>query len=293
MSGAHTGRGEPVIIERGRAKINLTLHIGRRARSKLHPLESLVAFARIGDVLSAAPAHDFSLTVDGPFGASLSTDDDNLVLRAAHKANQTLNLPGAAFRLTKNLPVASGIGGGSADAAAAIRALEILAGHSAQLSNIDLMDIGADVPVCYHNRPALMRGAGEALEFLPDMPDFPAILVNPGIAVSTAHIFTVFDETHAEPFDPPAHLQSRDILARALAGGNDLQAPASSLAPEIVRVLMTMALQDGARLTRMSGSGATCFALFETEAQAEAARAAIASAHPKWWVCATQIGGAP
>lgn len=273
------------VIERARAKINLTLHVGKSASGGLHPLESLVMFAQFGDRLTARRADGISLEINGPFGKGLSAGEDNLIMKTARQ----MGGQGAAFTLTKNLPIASGIGGGSADAAAAARALLAI---DRNRSSGSLMDIGADVPVCFQSRTCIMRGAGEQVEILNNDTVYPCVLVNPGTAVSTAQIFKAYDHTRPRPHQPAPHMKGDDLIAIALEGKNDLQTIACEFEPEIVRVLLELAAQPGVRLSRMSGSGATCFGIFETSSQARMAAAHLGSKYTHWWAEATQLGGA-
>ena len=273
------------------AKINLWLHVTGRRPDGYRELDSLVAFADVGDRLSAAPAQELTLTVSGPFAAALGAGADNLVLRAARSLAAHCGIPAqAALHLHKNLPVASGIGGGSADAAAALRLCARL--WRADIGNAAMarlaLDLGADVPACLAGRTARMTGIGEKLAPPdPAPPAAPAVLVNPGIAVSTGQVF----EALAGPFGSPAENRGGDFAGRAAANRNDLEAPAIALVPEIAGVLAALRAAPGLRLARMSGSGATCFGLFDGAAAAEAAARAIAAAHPAWWVAACSIGG--
>ena len=273
------------------AKINLWLHVTGRRPDGYRELDSLVAFADVGDRLSAAPAQELTLTVSGPFAAALDAGADNLVLRAARSLAAHCGIPAqAALHLHKNLPVASGIGGGSADAAAALRLCARL--WRADIGNAAMarlaLDLGADVPACLAGRTARMTGIGEKLAPPdPAPPAAPAVLVNPGIAVSTGQVF----EALAGPFGSPAENRGGDFAGRAAANRNDLEAPAIALVPEIADVLAALRAAPGLRLARMSGSGATCFGLFDGAAAAEAAARAIAAAHPAWWVAACSIGG--
>ncbi len=273
------------------AKINLWLHVTGRRPDGYRELDSLVAFADVGDRLSAAPAQELTLTVSGPFAAALDAGADNLVLRAARSLAAHCGIPAqAALHLHKNLPVASGIGGGSADAAAALRLCARL--WRADIGNAAMarlaLDLGADVPACLAGRTARMTGIGEKLAPPdPAPPAAPAVLVNPGIAVSTGQVF----EALAGPFGSPAENRGGDFAGRAAANRNDLEAPAIALVPEIAGVLAALRAAPGLRLARMSGSGATCFGLFDGPAAAEATARAIAAAHPAWWVAACSIGG--
>jgi 4-diphosphocytidyl-2-C-methyl-D-erythritol kinase len=266
------------------AKVNLALHVRRRRPDGYHDIETLFAFAEDGDRLTVAPADRLTLAVTGPFAAALDGDgEDNLVLRAARAlAAATRVDAGAALTLDKRLPVASGIGGGSADAAAALRLL-------ARLWRVDLpaglaMTIGADVPACIASVTARGEGRGERLQALGDgLAGRAMLLVNPGVAVSTAQVFAGWDGVDR------GALGAGDPLAAAAAGRNDLEPAARALAPEIDAVLTLLAAQPGAGLVRMSGSGATCFALFDSVAARDAADAAIAGRRPSWWRLVTAL----
>ena len=279
-----------VLQARAPAKINLWLHVTGRRPDGYRELDSLVAFADIGDRLTAAPAAGLSLSVTGPFAGALGDGADNLVLKAAQALAEHCGVPAnAALRLEKTLPVAAGIGGGSADAAAALRLCarlwqaDIGADELARLA----LGLGADVPACLAGRTARMRGIGERLAPLdPAPPAVPAVLVNPGVPVSTWRVFDAL----AEPFSPPARDRGSELAARAAPNRNDLEAPAIALAPDIAQVLAALRAAPGLRLARMSGSGATCFGLFGGDAEAAAAARAIAAARPAWWVAACQIG---
>lgn len=278
-----------------RAKINLFLHAGTKRADGYHALLSWVAFAGVGDRLTADIAGDgISLTIDGAFGRGLEADSDNLVRRAAEAMRAEPGAPrGAALHLTKSLPVASGIGGGSADAAAALHLLNELWGMN--LPGERLMEIGAglgsDVPVCVYNRSAIISGRGEAVQAGPELPPVPIVLVNPGIAVSTADIFARLDARRGvAPVALPNGIADAGRLAAILAAtGNDLEAPARARAPAIGEVLAALKAQDGALIARMSGSGATCFALFAEVGAAQNAAIAIKRARPAWWVSASRL----
>lgn len=264
------------MIHSAPAKLNLALHVTGRRADGYHLLDSLVAFAATGDRLRVASGPD-RLIVDGPFAGDVPAGADNLCLRAARAMGTT-----ATIHLTKNLPVASGIGGGSADAAAVMRALAAQ-GHALPDNPAAL---GADIPVCLAGQPTRMRGIGERLDPVPDMPRLPLVLVNPGIPLSTPAVFAAL-AGRDNPGLPDPDWQDAGGLIRWLQGTrNDLQAPAITLAPVIAQVLGD--LQDqGARLARMSGSGATCFGLFDSADAA--ARAAAALARPGWWVTASEL----
>jgi len=267
------------------AKVNLALHvIGRRADG-YHLLDSLVVFAGVGDTVRAEDAPELSLTLDGPMAAGLAVEGDNLVLRAA----RFLGVAGAALRLTKRLPVASGIGGGSADAAATIRALCRLSGRALP-EPAATAGLGADVPVCLAGRPARMSGIGEVLADLPPLPPVWLVLANPGVAVPTPAIFAALDRRDNPPLPAMPDLPTARALANYLATcRNDLEPPARALQPVIGTVLEALAAQPGCLMARMSGSGATCFGLFEAEADARTAADAIRVRQPGWWVAATPV----
>ncbi len=268
--------------ERARAKVNLFLHVLGRRADGYHLLDSLAVFPDVADVVSMTHADALQLEVTGPFGAALS-GGDNLVLRAARALLAAAPAThGAALALDKHLPVASGIGGGSADAAAALRLLNRVWGlglSAPQLAAIAL-GLGADVPVCLASEPARMGGVGELIGVAPALPDCGIVLVNPGVPVATADVF----RTRTEAFSEPATLPPRWADARALAAdlallSNDLEAPAIQLCPPIGNALAWLHTQPGCRFARMSGSGATCFGLFDS-----AAAAAAAATPPRgWW----------
>lgn len=272
--------------EIGYAKINLALHVRKRELDGYHRLETLFAFAEEGDRLSVSEAETLSLAVTGPFAAGLSAGPDNLVLRAAETLRQTSGVKaGAALVLDKRLPIASGIGGGSADAAAALR---LLCRHwQLGASEQDLLAIaaglGADVPACVLSRTARGEGKGDRLIPLlaPELGGKPLLLVNPGAAVSTAAVFAAWDGIDRGPLGPGA--------AAAVGGRNDLEAAARRIAPEIADVLAVLAALDNVLVSRMSGSGATCFALFDTLGQRDQAQRRVAELRPHWWQLASRL----
>ena len=273
------------------AKINLTLRvIGRRADG-YHELESLVAFADIGDRLSFHPADDTALGVGGRFGAAIGATADNLVLKARDALGARVpNLRGGHFTLDKNLPVAAGIGGGSSDAAAALRLLARVNGIA--LDDPRLMAaalaVGADVPVCVAAQARVMRGVGEILSTPLDLPPLPAVLVNPGVATATRDVFRAFAGMSGSA--TPLGDVPRDNLVDFLhAHGNDLTPAAIVCVPLIGEVLDTLAALPGMRLARMSGSGSTCFALFDSRKAAARAAKHLTEARPDWWVAATTL----
>jgi len=270
-----------------RAKINLTLHVGAVNRDGYHLLQSLVVFADIGDEVSmemSETAHGPRLTISGPFAGGLGRSEDNLILRAA--ALVRFEGKGApVFHLVKNLPIASGLGGGSADAAAAVRLLCAHTGQNPQDYLGKLVKLGADIPVCLGSSTCRMGGIGEHIIPMPGLGQIHAVLVNPGLSLSTAKVFKAFEE---RPDTVPQ--KNGSLLIMALAGRNDLQAPAIGLAPMIGDVLALLGAQPDCQLARMSGSGATCFGLFPTAKTARNAAAQIKSVHPDWWSVATVLG---
>ncbi len=274
------------------AKINLNLHVTRKRPDGYHDLQSLVAFADVGDVLVLERGSEFSLVIDGPFAAGLAGDTDNLILKAARALRPRLSTA-AHIRLTKNLPVASGIGGGSADAAATFRGLLALDGKDiAAEKDIGALaaTLGSDIPVSLESATAWMEGRGEIVTRLPPLPAAYIVLVNPGVSVSTADVFRrlTIREGDAPLAPPPAFRALSDLVNYLASTRNDLEAPARAVAPVIGTVLEALA-QAGAEFVRMSGSGATCFGLFESAAKAESAAGAIGKAQPSWWSCAGSL----
>lgn len=266
------------------AKVNLFLHVTGRRADGYHLLDSLAVFGPAADLLTAAPAEALSLTLDGPFGAALQAEPDNLVLRAARALAAAAGVaPRAALTLRKHLPVASGIGGGSADAAAALRLLNRMWGAGLDDAALRALaaPLGADVPVCVASTPARMQGVGELVSPGPRLPPCGLLLVNPGVPLATPAVF----RARAPGFSAEARLPAAWPDAAAMAADlahltNDLEAPARALCPEVGEVLSALAALPGAMLARMSGSGATCFALFATPAEARAAEGLLPA---QWW----------
>ncbi len=285
------GRG--VLRRFAPAKINLYLHVLGRGDDGYHRLDSLVAFAGVGDTIEVAPADDLGLTLSGPQSAALTATGDNLVLRAARRLRAEAGVTqGAAIRLNKILPVAAGIGGGSADAAATLHALAALwridAGAD-DLARVGLA-LGADVPVCLAGRAVFVGGIGEDLTPAPALPAAHLVLVNPGAALATKEVFAA----RQGPFGQTARFTAAPADAAALAGvlaarANDLEAPARRLLPAVDDVRAALAAEDGCLLARMSGSGATCFGLFAAETEAAAAAARLSRHAPEWWVAAAPL----
>jgi 4-diphosphocytidyl-2-C-methyl-D-erythritol kinase len=284
------------LVETAPAKVNLTLRVLGRRSDGYHEISSLVAFAGCGDTLSLWPGGDLALRVRGPRAAAAGETADNLVLKAARAL--AAKIPGiglGTFALDKHLPVAAGLGGGSADAAAALRLLARangLAGDDPRLYEA-ARATGADVPVCLDPRIRLMRGIGEVLSAPLDWPALPAVLANPGAALATKAVFAGWRPRAAPPLDLAVLEKPMGVaqFVEFLAGqSNDLEAAAIALAPAIAEVLAALRELPGCALARMSGSGATCFALFAAAPQAKAAAEALARKYPNWWVRATVLG---
>ncbi len=289
------------------AKVNLFLHVGPVQPNGRHELDSLVMFAgeEAADRLSAMTSDDLSMTITGPGMTNpdhIGPVDDNLVLRAARALQaETGTSQGAAFTLEKHLPIAAGIGGGSADAAAALRLLTEMWGTDPAAARKIAPALGGDVPVALQGHASLMQGEGERVRRAAGLPRVPALLVNPNLACPTGPIFRAYDEAGGgagfrefgavPPFGPPFE-RVRDLVHWLGNQRNDLQAPAIAAVPEITGVLDTLQALPDVLLTRMSGSGATCFALFETDAAARRAEALLAADRPDWWVRATSLGDA-
>lgn len=277
------------------AKINLYLHVTGRREDGYHFLDSLIVFAELADTIEVEAADDLVLKIDGPFAAGLPVDQTNLVLQAATSlARRTGIKAGARITLHKNLPVAAGIGGGSADAAATLLALRNL--WQISIDDVALhtlaTQLGADVPVCLDTRPSLIAGIGHDISQTPPLPEFALLLVNPGQPISTAEVFGKLHDQNAT--NPPWRERPSDpaALAHALAQRrNDLEKPAICLAPIIGEVINSVAALPGCLLARMSGSGATCFGLFEDLAGAETAARKLTATRTDWWVKASGIEG--
>lgn len=274
-------------IEPAYAKINLALHVRRRGADGYHDLETLFAFAQHGDQLMLRDAP--GLTIEGPFAAGLSGEADNLVTRAAKAFAETFGTAERGFALNKRLPIASGIGGGSADAAAALRLLAKVEGVDPESPEMMAIaaSLGADVPACLLSRTT--RGTGRGDRLVPvesgELADMPLLLVNPRAPMSTAAVFKRWDGFDRGP------LLEGDPLAVATFARNDLEDPAAQIDPRVADVLNYMRQQPGARLVRMSGSGATCFALFNDVEARDEASAVIYSHAPHWWQMRTRIRG--
>jgi 4-diphosphocytidyl-2-C-methyl-D-erythritol kinase len=277
------------------AKINLYLHVTGRLDNGYHTLDSLIAFADTGDSIEIEPALEFQFRIKGTYASMFtakeldaSPDSSNIAVQAAWTlARAAQKIPTVRITLTKNLPLAAGLGGGSSDAASVVwglcewwgipRGAHYLPGLMAKL--------GADVPVCFNCRAARVRGIGDVIDPAPPMGEFPLVLVNPGIECATKEVFARFTGSYREPQALPVAMDNlKDMAVFLKTRHNDLEGPALEIAPEIGAVLNALQGQKGCAFARMSGSGATCFALFESEGQAQKAAKAIASKNPGWWV---------
>jgi 4-diphosphocytidyl-2-C-methyl-D-erythritol kinase len=287
----------PAMTDEGRAKVNLTLRVIGRRTDGYHDIESVVAFADCADRLTLTPGSELSLSMSGPLAQACGATSDNLVLKAARLlAERVPDLKIGSFTLDKVLPVAAGIGGGSADAAAALRLLAKLTGLS--LDDERLLDValetGADVPVCLASRACDMTGVGETLTPL-SLPIIPCVMVNPCVPVATRDVFTALGLRSGELLVgatdvlggidwPQAGASVEDWVEVLAEGVNDLEAPATRIQPVIGEVIEALNATNGAWLARMSGSGATCFAIYENTADAGRAAGKIQREHPDWWV---------
>lgn len=274
--------------ELARAKVNLTLHVAAPIASGkwegYHPLESLVVFADFGDVLTFSPSNQSAVHYAGPFSTNFVD-----IMGGRNSMVEALEMCGVQdsmdICLEKNIPIAAGLGGGTADAAAVLRAFD-------PKGKVHPIKIGADGPVCHLSRTAVMEGIGEVITPQPGLGQLSAVLINPGVAISTGAIFKAMD---SEPRAKVPVMTSRegDLLSRALSGENDMQETAMFQAPIIADVLRVLAQQAGCELARMSGSGATCFGIFRSDSQAQAAARHLSKAQPEWWVRACRLGDHP
>ncbi|MER8565475.1 4-(cytidine 5'-diphospho)-2-C-methyl-D-erythritol kinase [Mesorhizobium sp. M0924] len=275
------------------AKINLALHVTGKRADGYHLLESLVVFTRFGDRVEIEPADADRFSVSGRYATSVPIDDSNLVVKAREALRRQAgqqSTPPVAIRLEKNLPVASGVGGGSSDAAAVLQGLVRTWGldiGEAELSRIGLT-LGADVPMCLAAKPLVARGVGDELSLVPDFPALALVLVNPGVAVSTPDVFNALEKRDNEGLPPlPRGFDFHGVRNWLEITRNDLEEPAQAIQPPIGRAL-SLLNRAGSGFSRMSGSGATCFGLFETGNVAKRAAAEIRSREPEWFVAATR-----
>ncbi len=287
----------PVLSDQARAKVNLTLQVYGRRTDGFHDLESVVAFADCADRLTLSPGSDLDLKMSGPLAQACGETSDNLVLKATRLlAERVPDMKAGSFSLDKALPVAAGIGGGSADAAAALRLLSQLNGLA--LDDPRIIEVaqltGADVPVCVNSLGCVMTGVGETLQPL-SLPTMPCVMVNPGVPVATKDVFKALGLRHGELLVgatdvllqdrwPDAKASLEDWVEALAASSNDLEAPAMRVQPVIGEVIAALNATNGAWLARMSGSGATCFAIYENTAEAGRAAEKLRRDHPGWWV---------
>ena len=287
----------PVLSYQARAKVNLTLQVYGRRTDGFHDLESVVAFADCADRLTLTPGSDLDLKMSGPLAQACGDTSDNLVLKAARLlAERVPDMKAGSFSLDKALPVAAGIGGGSADAAAALRLLSQLNGLA--LDDPRIVEVakltGADVPVCVNSLGCVMTGVGETLQPL-SLPTMPCVMVNPGVPVATKDVFKALGLRNGELLVgatdvllqdrwPDAKASLEDWVEALAASSNDLEAPAMRVQPVIGKVIAALNATNGAWLARMSGSGATCFAIYENTAEAGRAAEKLRRDHPGWWV---------
>lgn len=275
------------------AKVNLALHVVGQRDDGYHLLDSLVVFAGVGDQISATSARNFTVQVTGAFSTGVPTDESNLVIRAAKLLARKRNIPiGAVIKLTKALPSAAGIGGGSSDGAATLRYLaQLWKVPPLPADDPDVVALGADFPVCMQApRPQRMRGIGEHLTPWGPLPSCALILVNPRVEVPTAEVFRQMDSRHNAPLEEPPATRDFDAFAAWLARQrNDMEPAARAIAPEIDKTLARLSAAQGVQLARMSGSGATCFGLCRDFATARRAAMALQIAEQGWWVAPAAI----
>jgi 4-diphosphocytidyl-2-C-methyl-D-erythritol kinase len=288
---------EQALIENGRAKVNLTLRVVGRRTDGYHDIESMVAFADCADHLTLTPGSELELSATGPLAGACGATSDNLVIKAARLLRERVpELKAGSFTLDKVLPVAAGIGGGSADAAAALRLLAQLNGLALDDERLHAVALatGADVPVCLASRPCVMTGVGESLQPL-SLPIMPCVMVNPRVPVATKDVFNALGLRNGELLVgatdvlrgtawPEAGASVEDWVEVLAASSNDLEGPATRIQPIIGNVISALSATNGAWLARMSGSGATCFAIYENIADAGRAADDLRRDHPEWWV---------
>jgi 4-diphosphocytidyl-2-C-methyl-D-erythritol kinase len=282
------------------AKVNLFLHVGPAGEDGYHPLCSLMTFADVGDVIAVQPSEAPEFQVAGPFGAECGEGNENLVVRACQALLAGVRGPRPPFRLIldKRLPVAAGLGGGSSDAGATLRLLSYALEMPVQDEALEAIaaQLGADGAACFRAEPLIAEGRGELLSPAPQMPELNAVLVNPGVASSTAAVYRAFDEAGAiggadRPPMPDVFEGPEDVAAFLSLCRNDLQAPAVALTPIIGEVLETLAGEPETLLARMSGSGATCFALCAGDIEAEGLAERLEAMRPGWWIRRCRLGG--
>jgi 4-diphosphocytidyl-2-C-methyl-D-erythritol kinase len=295
--GGFVSAAQSTLADTAFAKVNLTLRILGKRADGYHEIDSLVAFAAIGDRLMFAPGGELSLEVGGPLAAQAGPDSDNLVIKAADAlARQVSDLSLGKFTLTKFLPAQAGLGGGSADAAAALRLLARANGLAPDDPRLHqaARETGADVPVCLDPQPRWMRGIGEVLSAPVSLPRLPAVLVRPDVALATRDVFAALKAApltaQSSTAIPDLPTDAAGLVHFVTTQNNDLERPANLVAPQVVEVLSSLRLQPMCLLARMSGSGSACFGLFGSPQSASDAARSMVAAHPAWWVQATTIG---
>jgi 4-diphosphocytidyl-2-C-methyl-D-erythritol kinase len=279
------------------AKINLYLHVIGLRQNGYHALDSLVSFAGIHDTIHLTPAADLNLVITGPYKNDLESENNNLVIKAAIALREKTGVnSGANIVLEKNLPVASGIGGGSADCAAALKGLVNLWKIDINISDLTQLSLqlGSDIPVCLHGKTAFMSGRGEVIKNAPTLPSCWVVLVNPGVSLSTPEVFKARQKILKKNYSQPGQFFVTPTTTSKLANllkkrSNDLTEAAISLQPVINEALIALQVTDGVLLTRMSGSGATCFGIYDDSFSAKLAAKKISFNYPNWWVCPTPI----
>lgn len=291
------------VVVHAPAKINLWLHVVGRRSDGFHLLESLIAFADLADQLELTLDEPLSLEVEGPFAEGLRDEPDNLVLRAARGLARLADRPpNVRIRLRKNLPVAAGVGGGSADAAATIRGLCALWGFTPSRPDRDKLaaELGADVPICLDGRAAFVSGVGERIEPIQPLPRSPMVLVNPRRAMSTGAVFGALAGRFSQPraqggrfrFDEPEPDTTETLVSAMNEWDNDLSGPARRLDPAVNAVLEALESSPNCLISRMSGSGATCFGIYQSDSAATAAAENLSRAYPEWWIEASNLRSA-
>lgn len=284
----------PELTSLAPAKVNLFLHVGPVDDAGYHPLASLVAFADVGDRVTVRPAERLSLSVEGPFAGAVGPDQDNLVIRALKALGEAAGTgePALAVTLDKQLPVAAGLGGGSSDAGVALKLARTALGLDIDDDALATLaaTLGADGPMCLHARAAWVQGRGDQLTFEPRLPALPAVLINPGAASPTGSVYRAYDAAPTAPVDtpdPPPAWDTGAVVPWLARQRNDLERPAFEQQPAIEAAINAARALTGVRLARMSGSGATVFAVFDTQAAATAAAEVLRRRHPDWWATST------
>ncbi len=281
-----------VLREMAAAKINLYLHVTGKRADGFHELDSWVVFADVGDTLEAAKSDTLSFTVEGPFAEHVPLENNSVLKAARALAARYYVTEGATITLQKRLPVAAGIGGGTADAAAALRVLTRVWGLSPKAGELETLaaTLGSDVPACLRSSSLYMNGVGEKITVAPEIAGWHAVLINPMKSLSTQEVFAAYSGRYSSAMRHPSAFASQEAGIQFLRQAkNDLQPAAQSLIPLIVDVLAALDVQQGCALARMSGSGATCYGIYKTRENAQNAAMILARAYPEWWVQETKL----